>query len=157
VTEQKSYWTVIPTITGIIGAVVGVAAAIFGAGIYYAQLKTQLDEYVRKIDANEIAIQHTVGKLNALTGRVSDIEHLPLVLDIDLANEINVIGTPETAVSKYIGYEPDYCAVTKVEIGGINALCRVFKAGVWKVSSGRDLTQLACTVTCFRFKRTAKQ
>ena len=57
VTDEKPKSISLQTVSAILGAIVGVITAIFGAGIYYEHLRQTLSEYVQKVDDNEKAIQ----------------------------------------------------------------------------------------------------
>jgi hypothetical protein len=63
----------IQTFSAIIGAVVGVIATIFGAGVYYQNLTTKLNDYVNKIDANERAIQSLTNQLTTIATFKADL------------------------------------------------------------------------------------
>ena|SRR5437879_218389 len=55
--ENSAPKRVVRTIWGVAGAFAGVVATIFGAGVYYQTLTTELTAYIKKIEANERAIQ----------------------------------------------------------------------------------------------------
>lgn len=59
------------TIWGVLGAIAGVAATIFSAGVYYQSLTTKLNDYVGKIDANERAIQSLTTELAAVKNSIA--------------------------------------------------------------------------------------
>jgi hypothetical protein len=68
-------------------------------------------------------------ELNKINTNLSNIASKQIIVGIDRIDSINIGGSPQTFVSNNIGYEPDFCALTKVEIGNIDSLCRVFKDG----------------------------
>jgi hypothetical protein len=91
-------WKSLPTITGIVGALVGVISAIFAAGVYYQTAKTQLTDYMHKTDSNTNAIHY--------------LEHINIVP----SGATSTSGSPEWGGASIKRY-PLICANGQVAIG----------------------------------------
>ncbi|KJC53549.1 hypothetical protein [Bradyrhizobium sp. LTSP857] len=70
---EKSSGPSIQAIWGILGALAGIVTTIFAAGIYYQSMTARLNDYIKKIDANEAAILSLKNELAAIVTFKADL------------------------------------------------------------------------------------
>jgi hypothetical protein len=73
--EQDDRVLGIRAISGAAGALVGIVVTIFTAGIYYANLKALLVEYIKKINSHENAIHDLNSDVASIKNTIVTLGH----------------------------------------------------------------------------------